>query len=105
MDNKFNFNKHLQQVKGTNSKHLKLNSLNIAARKYCGSNLGLTRAHKSLQNPGAPPIPVWARKHIQAISGFQYTVFNFILGANTKFNQLTADILCGFLPMQLQIDL
>ena len=49
--------------------------------------------------------PVWARKHTQALSRFQYTALKLILGTNTNFNQLAAEILCSLPPMQLQIDI
>ena len=49
--------------------------------------------------------PVCARKHVQALSRFQYTALKLIIGTSTKFDQLAAEILCGLPPMQLQIDI
>ena len=48
---------------------------------------------------------MWARKHVQALSRFQYTALKLIIGTSTKFDQLAAEILCGLPPMQLQIDI
>ena len=48
---------------------------------------------------------MWARKHVQALSRFQYTALKLIIGTSTKFDQLAAEILCGLPHMQLQTDI
>ena len=39
--------------------------------------------------------PIWARKHLQALNKLQHKALKLILGTNTTFNQLGAEILCG----------
>ena len=105
VDDKLNFNEHLQQVEGKVAKQLNI------FKKFCGSNWGLRQAtliklYKTLVLPRLLyAAPVWARKHVQALSRFQYTALKLIIGTSTKFDQLAAEILCGLPPMQLQIDI
>ena len=105
VDDKRNFNEHLQQVERKVAKQLNI------FKKFCGSNWGLRQAtliklYKTLVLPRLLyAAPVWARKHVQALSRFQYTALKLIIGTSTKFDQLAAEILCGLPPMQLQIDI
>ena len=105
VDDKLNFNEHLQQVEGKVAKQLNISKM------FCGSKWGLRQAtliklYKTLVlRRLLYAAPVWARKHVQALSRFQYTALKLIIGTSTKFDQLAAEILCGLPPMQLQIDI
>ena len=100
VDDKLNFNEHLQQVQGKVAKQLNV------FKKFCGSNWGLRQAtliklYKTLVLPlTSVRGPVWARKHVQAFSRFHYTALKLIIGTSTKFDQLAAEILCGLPSMQ-----
>ena len=52
-----------------------------------------------------PAAPVLARRQVQALSRFQYTALELIIGTSTKLDQLAAEILCNLPPMQLQNDI
>ena len=52
-----------------------------------------------------PTAPVLASRQVQALSRFQYTALELIIGTSTKLDQLAAEILCGLPPMQLQNDI
>ena len=90
VDNKLNFIEHLQQVEGKVAKEQNL------FKKFCGSNWSLKKATliKLYQTLVLPRFlyaaPVWARKHVQALSRFQYTALKLIIGTSTKFDQLAA---------------
>ena len=68
VDDKLNFNEHLQQVEGKVAKQLNI------FKKFCGSDWGLSQAtliklHKPLVlSRLLYAAPVWARKHVQALS-------------------------------------
>ena len=106
MDNKLNFNEHLQQVEEKIAKQL------IIFKKFCGSNWGLKQATliklcKTLvlrRRRLLYAAPVWARKHVQALSRFQYNTLKLIIDTSTKCDKLAAEILCRLPPMQIQTD-
>ena len=103
VDNKLNFNEHLKHVEGKVA--IQLNVFKrFCCFKWCLKQATLIKLYKTLVLPRLLyAAPVWARKHTQALSRFQYNALKLILGTNTKFNQLAAEILCGLPPMQLQI--